>query len=202
MRCYSSASGSNTRAPTLSLLVRYSSFSPSKAPGLGTVPGLFERLDAFIEGLRSDPRRPRLLVNTVLSRANPGALRRVAPVAERWGAGLYFCPTETGVMLDNGLQWFEGPSSAAARGTAADRRVHPGLHETERPLGPCGRPAPLGELTRGPHPPTARSGHARRGRLVHCLRQSRRHRDLLGLAAAALHAVASAALGNAVTAVR
>ena len=34
----------------------------------------------------------------MLSRENPGALRRVAAVARRWGAGLYFCPMETGEL--------------------------------------------------------------------------------------------------------
>jgi MoaA/NifB/PqqE/SkfB family radical SAM enzyme len=67
------------------------------------LPGLFARLDSFALGLRGDPLRPRLLVNTVLSRLNPGALRRVAPVAKRWGAGLYFCPMETGEMQADGF---------------------------------------------------------------------------------------------------
>jgi MoaA/NifB/PqqE/SkfB family radical SAM enzyme len=67
------------------------------------LPGLFDRLDGFMGELNADRERPRLLVNTVLSRANPGALRRVAPVAKCWGAGLYFCPMETGVMLDEGF---------------------------------------------------------------------------------------------------
>ena len=62
------------------------------------LPGLFARIDSFVTGLRNDPLRPRLLVNTVLSRLNRGALRRVAPVAQRWGAGLYFCPMEIGEM--------------------------------------------------------------------------------------------------------
>jgi MoaA/NifB/PqqE/SkfB family radical SAM enzyme len=70
---------------------------------LRSLPGLYARLDEFIIGLRADPLRPRVLVNTVLSRLNRGALRRVAPVAERWEAGLYFCPMETGVMLGGGL---------------------------------------------------------------------------------------------------
>jgi MoaA/NifB/PqqE/SkfB family radical SAM enzyme len=62
------------------------------------LPGLFDRLDSFALALRQDPLRPRLLVNTVLSRLNRGALGRVAPVARKWGAGLYFCPMETGEM--------------------------------------------------------------------------------------------------------
>jgi MoaA/NifB/PqqE/SkfB family radical SAM enzyme len=67
------------------------------------VPGLYSGLDRFLTGLKTDPLRPRLLVNTVLSRPNRGALRRVAPVAERWQAGLYFCPMETGAMLTTGF---------------------------------------------------------------------------------------------------
>jgi hypothetical protein len=70
---------------------------------LRSLPGLYARLDEFMTGIRDDPARPRLLVNTVLSHLNRGALRRVAPVAMRWQAGLYFCPMETGVMLAAGL---------------------------------------------------------------------------------------------------
>jgi MoaA/NifB/PqqE/SkfB family radical SAM enzyme len=64
------------------------------------LPGLYDRLEAFVPALRVDPLRPTLLLNTVLSRQNAGALRRVAPVARRWGAGLYFCPMETGELSD------------------------------------------------------------------------------------------------------
>ena len=67
------------------------------------LPGLFERLDGFARGLRDDPLRPRLLVNLVLSRLNGGALRRVAPVAQRWRAGLYFCPMDVGEMQSEGF---------------------------------------------------------------------------------------------------
>jgi MoaA/NifB/PqqE/SkfB family radical SAM enzyme len=67
------------------------------------LPGLFARLDAFTCSLRDDPLRPRLLVNLVLSRLNPGALRRVAPVARRWDAGLYFCPMDVGEMQAEGF---------------------------------------------------------------------------------------------------
>ena len=67
------------------------------------LPGLFSRVDSFALALRDDPLRPRLLVNTVLSRLNQGALNRVAPVAKRWGAGLYFCPMEIGEMESGGL---------------------------------------------------------------------------------------------------
>ena len=62
------------------------------------LPGLYERLEAFVPALRADPLRPTLLVNTVLSGLNRGALRRVAAVARRWQAGLYFCPMETGEL--------------------------------------------------------------------------------------------------------
>ena len=62
------------------------------------LPGLFDRLEAFVASVRADPLRPTLLLNTVLSRQNPGALRRVAAVARRWEAGLYFCPMETGEL--------------------------------------------------------------------------------------------------------
>jgi MoaA/NifB/PqqE/SkfB family radical SAM enzyme len=78
---------------------------------LRSLPGLYARLDEFMTGIQADPLRPRLLVNTVLSRLNRGALRRVAPVAKRWQAGLYFCPMETGVMLAAGLS--ESRSSLA-----------------------------------------------------------------------------------------
>ncbi len=67
------------------------------------LPGLFDRLDSFATELRDDPQRPRLLVNAVLTGLNRGALRRVARVARRWGAGLYFCPMETGEMHDGGF---------------------------------------------------------------------------------------------------
>ena len=62
------------------------------------LPGLFERLEAFVARLAADPLRPTLLLNTVLSAQNRGALRRVAGVARRWDAGLYFCPMETGEL--------------------------------------------------------------------------------------------------------
>jgi len=67
------------------------------------LPGLYARLEEFVGRLQGDPLRPALLVNTVLSRLNPGALGRVAPVARRWRAGLYFCPMETGTMLAEGF---------------------------------------------------------------------------------------------------
>jgi len=67
------------------------------------LPGLYDRLETFATRLRDEPRRPVLLVNTVLSRENRGALERVAPVAQRWGAGLYFCAMETGGMETAGF---------------------------------------------------------------------------------------------------
>jgi MoaA/NifB/PqqE/SkfB family radical SAM enzyme len=67
------------------------------------LPGLFQRLETFCGSLIDDPLRPRLLVNLVLSRLNPGALRRVAPVARRWHAGLYFCPMDIGEMHAEGF---------------------------------------------------------------------------------------------------
>jgi MoaA/NifB/PqqE/SkfB family radical SAM enzyme len=65
--------------------------------------GLYERLEAFVAAVRGDPLRPTLLVNTVLSSLNRGALARVAPVAARWQAGLYFCPMETGLVTSMGV---------------------------------------------------------------------------------------------------
>ena len=67
------------------------------------LPGLYERLEAFVAAVRADPLRPTLLVNTVLSSLNRGALARVAPVAARWQAGLYFCPMETGLVTSMGV---------------------------------------------------------------------------------------------------
>jgi MoaA/NifB/PqqE/SkfB family radical SAM enzyme len=67
------------------------------------LPGLYERLDSFVGAIRDDPLRPTLLVNTVLSQLNRGVLERVAPVARRWRAGLYFCPMETGDMTARGF---------------------------------------------------------------------------------------------------
>ena len=97
------------------------------------MPGLFDRLDRFVVGLRADPERPRLLVNAVLSRLNPGALTRVAPIAQRWGAGLYFCPMDTGQMgadgFDNRLANLAlGPEDlreAARRARELKRRGYP-----------------------------------------------------------------------------
>lgn len=67
------------------------------------LPGLYDRLEDFAAGLADDPLRPALIVNTVLSRRNRGALSRVAAVVRRWGAGLYLCPMETGEMRSTGF---------------------------------------------------------------------------------------------------
>ncbi|MBN1629668.1 MAG: radical SAM protein [Thermoleophilia bacterium] len=123
------------------------------------LPGLFDRLDGFMGSLGSDRRRPRLLVNTVLSRGNVGALRRVAPVAERWGAGLYFCPMETGVMLDQGFSDSkehlalpsEGLRQAAALARELQKAGYP-LLATERYLELLERdPGLHGFKCRAPH---------------------------------------------------
>jgi molybdenum cofactor biosynthesis enzyme MoaA len=67
------------------------------------LPGLFDRLEAVVAEFDEDPARPTLLVNTVLSSLNRGALARVAPVAARWRAGLYFCPMETAEVTSAGV---------------------------------------------------------------------------------------------------
>lgn len=68
------------------------------------LPGLSARQEEAVALIRRDPLAPRLLVNTVLSRLNPGALERVAPIARRWNAGWYVCPMETGRMLSTGFE--------------------------------------------------------------------------------------------------
>ena len=68
------------------------------------LPGLFARLEEFLLTLRKDPLRPRVLVNTVLSQLNRGALRRVAKAAKQWGAGVYFCAMETGFLFADGFR--------------------------------------------------------------------------------------------------
>ena len=80
------------------------------------LPGLYDRLEAFVDVVRADPLRPTLLVNTVLSQLNRGALARVAPVAARWQAGLYFCPMETGLATSPGEG---GPPSRTGSGESA-----------------------------------------------------------------------------------
>lgn len=67
------------------------------------IPGLYRSLEEFVPSLEGDPLRPRLIMNTTLSRLNKGALSRVAPVARRWGAGLYTCPMETGEPMAGGF---------------------------------------------------------------------------------------------------
>ena len=84
------------------------------------LPGLFERLEAFVAAVRDDPLRPTLLVNTVLSRLNRGALARVAPVAARWQAGLYFCPMETGLATSTGGGGTPAQSVAGAPAPSGD----------------------------------------------------------------------------------
>jgi MoaA/NifB/PqqE/SkfB family radical SAM enzyme len=83
------------------------------------LPGLSARLEAAVAKLARDPQFPLLLVNTVLSRFNQGALDRVAPVARRWGAGLYFCPMETGEMQSAGYVDRHGDLALAATGLRA-----------------------------------------------------------------------------------
>lgn len=69
------------------------------------LPGLYERLDVFARSLPGEGRAaPTLLVNTVLSRQNAGVLPRVAEVARRWHAGLFFCPMETGMSFSSGRE--------------------------------------------------------------------------------------------------
>ena len=95
------------------------------------LPGLFDRLEAFVPGLRDDPLRPTLLVNTVLSALNKGALRRVAEVARRWDAGLYFCPMETGELSAGEA----GDRLAGLALTPARCARRPGWRWTSRPPG-------------------------------------------------------------------
>ena len=97
------------------LIISLDDVGPAHDPLRG-LPGLFERLDAFAGALTRDPLRPTLLVNTVLSIGNRGALSRVAPVAKRWGAGMYFCPMETGELESGGRA---GPARTRAHGGSA-----------------------------------------------------------------------------------
>lgn len=98
------------------------------------LPGLFRRLEAFTASVRDDPARPKLLVNTVLSRLNRGALRRVVPVAERWGAGLYFCPMETGRMETSGFADMLASLSLEPRGLRDAARLAKALKRDGYPL--------------------------------------------------------------------
>ncbi len=98
------------------------------------LPGLFARLDRFARALRADPARPRLLVNTVLSRENRGALRRVAPVAGDWGAGLYFCPMEVGQMRVEGFDARLEPLSLSAGELREAARLARALKAAGHPL--------------------------------------------------------------------
>ena len=98
------------------------------------LPGLFRRLEGFALSLRDDPARPRLLVNTVLSRLNRGALRRVAPVAQQWGAGLYFCPMEIGRMETTGFAGRLGSLALDVRGLQDAALLAKTLKESGYPL--------------------------------------------------------------------
>lgn len=98
------------------------------------LPGLYGRLDSFARGLRRDPLRPRLLVNCVLSRLNRGALRRVAPVARAWGAGLYFCPMEIGELREGGFEDRKGRLALSPAELAEAARLARLLQEAGYPL--------------------------------------------------------------------
>jgi len=98
------------------------------------LPGLFRKLEAFAASVQDDPTRPRLLANTVLSRLNRGALRRVAPVAQRWGAGLYFCPMETGRMETTGFAGTLSSLSLDPRGLQDAARLAKILKRAGYPL--------------------------------------------------------------------
>ncbi len=126
---------------------------------LRRLPGLYDRLEAFVASLEGDPLRPTLLVNTVLSRENLGALSRVAPIARRWRAGLYFCPMETGELEARG---FAGSVRAlaltpeelqrAAREAAALKQSGAPLLATDAYLDLLASdPALTGYRCRGPH---------------------------------------------------
>ena len=98
------------------------------------LPGLYERLEAFMGTVRADPLRPTLLVNTVLSNLNRGALARVAPVAARWHAGLYFCPMETGLVTSTGIAAPLGDLALPAEELRAVARTAAALKSTGFPI--------------------------------------------------------------------
>jgi len=98
------------------------------------LPGLYDRLEAFVARLRGDPLRPGLLVNTVLSSQNPGVLGRVAPIAQRWGAGLYFCAMETGGMESAGFVDRLGSLALPPQGLSAAARQARELKQTGYPI--------------------------------------------------------------------
>jgi len=102
--------------------------------GLRGLPGLYERLEAFVATLPADPRRPALLVNTVLSSLNRGALARVAPVAARWGAGLYFCPMETSEVTSAGVDSALAPLALPAREVSAAAQLATQLKRDGLPI--------------------------------------------------------------------
>lgn len=103
------------------------------------LPGLFERLDAFVRSLEGDQLRPRLLVNTVLSKGNRGALRRVAPIAQAWGAGLFFCPMETGEMRETGFAELKDELALPARELQEQAALAATLQRAGYPLLASGR---------------------------------------------------------------
>ena len=97
------------------------------------LPGLYHRMDEFALSLHGDRKAPALLINTVLSRQNEDVLPRVADVARRWRAGLFFCPMETGVTSSYGRVESkadlalgpDGLRAAAAQARALKERGYP-----------------------------------------------------------------------------
>lgn len=124
------------------------------------LPGLFARLDGFIAGLEADRLRPQLLVNTVLSRENRGALGRVAAVAKRWDAGLYFCPMETGTMLQTGFSGSRADLALSADELREVARSARGLQAAGYPLLATTRYLDLLARDPGLHDYTCRAPHA------------------------------------------
>jgi len=127
---------------------------------LRSLPGLYARLDQFMADVRADPLRPRLLVNTVLSQLNRGALRRVAPVAKRWGAGLYFCPMETGVTLADGFSGSKTSLALPAQELREVARLARELQTAGYPLLATGKYLDLLERDPGLHAYECRAPHA------------------------------------------
>ncbi len=153
------------------------------------LPGLYERLRTFVDTLADDPLRPTLLVNTVLSSLNQGALQRVAPVAAGWHAGLYFCPMETGAATSAGIV---APLADLALSAAELRAVAGHAAELKRagyPILATGEYLEL--LARDPdlqgytcRAPQARLTVAADGTVRDCLRSDRPLADLRALRAA------------------
>ena len=156
------------------------------------LPGLFERLEGFVATVRDDPLRPTLLVNTVLSRLNRGALERVAPVAARWSAGLYFCPMETGLATSSGIEAPLHGLALPAEELRAAARTAAALKSAGFPI-LASRPY-LDLLTRDPdlrdytcRAPRARLTVDADGRLRTCTRHDRPLADVRELHAAGEH---------------